>query len=123
MISVGVFTPVMPLPRGGGDRGCVCGSGGMGTAMGPAAARPPLLAARDPATSDMGAFSSSTTGVKGWGARMASSSAYRIALAVRRETRRAGCGGPRLPTGGAVRDRSGACGTEGVDAARRCCED
>lgn len=64
------------------------------TGTGPAVVRAPLLAARPlpPNKSDIEAFSSARSGVKVFGVRIASSSAYSIADAVRREMRRAGCG-------------------------------
>lgn len=60
------------------------------TGTGPAVRAPPLLAR--PPKSDICAFSSNSSMVKGLGLRIASSSAYRIAECVRREMRRAGCG-------------------------------
>lgn len=80
MISVGVRTPLL---------------GYCGTGPGPGAAREPLFCVRPlvagadtgppPARSDIEAFSSMRSGVKRNGVRMASSRAYKIAEAVRRE--------------------------------------
>lgn len=80
MISVGVRTPLL---------------GYCGTGPGPGAAREPLCCVRPlvtgadtrppPARSDIEAFSSIRSGVKRNGVRMASSRAYKIAEAVRRE--------------------------------------
>jgi hypothetical protein len=64
-ILVDPLLPTRPLPTGADDPG--------------------------PMRSDIEAFSSSSSGVKGFGVRSATSSAYKIADAVRLETRTAGC--------------------------------
>jgi hypothetical protein len=60
------------------------------TGVGPPVVRAPPLAGRLAMRSDMAAFSSTVSGVKAYGARMASSSTKRMADAVRREMRSAG---------------------------------
>lgn len=64
------------------------------TGMGPVVRAPPLAARPlfPLVKSDMDAFSSARSGVRGYGWRMASSSTKRMADAVRWEIRRAGCG-------------------------------
>ena len=60
------------------------------TGTGPLVRAPPLLLARPPPRSDICAFSSANSGVKGCGLRMASSRVKRMAARVRLEMRRAG---------------------------------
>lgn len=60
------------------------------TGVGPPVVRAPPLAGRLAIRSDIVAFSSTVSGVKAYGMRIASSSTKRIADAVRREMRRAG---------------------------------
>jgi hypothetical protein len=66
------------------------------TGVGPPVVRVPPLAGRLAMRSDIAAFSSTVSGVKAYGARIASSSTKRMADAVRREMRRAGCGSERV---------------------------
>lgn len=60
------------------------------TGVGPPVVRAPPLAGLLAMRSDMAAFSSTVSGVKAYGARMASSKTKRMADAVRREMRSAG---------------------------------
>ena len=70
------------------------------TGVGPPVVRAPPLAGRLAMRSDMAAFSSTVSGVNAYGTRMASSSTKRIAEAVRREMRSAGCGSKRAGSRG-----------------------
>jgi hypothetical protein len=73
--------------------------------------------------SDMAAFSSTVSGVKAYGTRIASSSTKRIAEAVRREMRSAGCGSKRVGSRDWEAARAWAAGREPSEkrTRRACC--
>ena len=92
------------------------------TGVGPPVVRAPPFAGRLAMSSDIAAFSSTVSGVKAYGVRIASSSTKRIADAVRREMRRAGWGSKREGSRDWDAARGRGAGREPSEKrTRRCC--